>query len=72
MVLFFFGLPNDLPWLIGSAVAAGFFVIALLPVSFECAVEITYPVNESTSAGLSPLFVLSCAVLIWMRVKDCW
>jgi hypothetical protein len=52
MVLFFFGLPSNESWLIGSAVAAGFFIIALLPVSFEAAVEVTFPVNEATSAGL--------------------
>jgi hypothetical protein len=52
MVLFFFGLPENEPWLIGSAVAAGFFLIAMLPVAFEAAVEVTFPVNEATSAGL--------------------
>jgi hypothetical protein len=52
MVLFFFGIPSNEPWLIGSAVSAGFFIIALLPVSFETAVEVTFPVNEATSAGL--------------------
>ncbi len=53
MILFFFGLlPINESWLIGSAVSAGFFLIALLPVVFETAVEVTFPVNESTSAGL--------------------
>ncbi len=56
MVLLFFGLPSDEPWLIGSAVTGGFFLIALLPVSFETAVEVTFPVNESTSAGLLIMF----------------
>ena len=37
LLLFFFGLPNNRSWLIGSAVPMGFFLIALLPIVFEAA-----------------------------------
>ncbi len=63
MIIFFFGLPSDEPWLIGSAVMAGFFLISLLPVTFECAVEVTFPVNEATSAGLLVMAGNAYAVL---------
>jgi hypothetical protein len=72
MILFYFGLPSDEPWLIGSAVAAGFFIIALLPVAFETAVEITYPVNEATSAGLAKENQTKKKSNRFFSLKDCW
>lgn len=55
LVLFYLGLSfyfTNEAWLIGSGAMTGFFLISLLPVAFETAVELTYPVNETTSAGI--------------------
>ena len=45
------------PWVMGvSLVAMGFFVLQILPVSFEFAIELLFPVGEAFIVGLMTLF----------------
>jgi len=44
--------PNELYPLAVSISFMGFFILPLLPVSFECAVECTYPIRSEWSTGL--------------------
>jgi predicted MFS family arabinose efflux permease len=44
--------PNELYPLALSISFMGFFILPLLPVSFECAVECTYPIRSEWSTGL--------------------
>lgn len=52
MILFTFTLNRDL-WIIFLAAGAlGFFMTGYLPIGFEFAAELTYPVSEGTTSGL--------------------
>ncbi|KAI6182417.1 MFS domain-containing protein [Aphelenchoides bicaudatus] len=52
MILFTFTLKMDL-WIIFLAAGAlGFFMTGYLPIGFEFAAELTYPVSEGTTSGL--------------------
>ena len=72
LVLFYFGLPCSHVWLLVSAGCIGFFLVSLLPLSFEMSVEITYPVNESTSGGLMILFgnVVALILIVFFSFFD--
>ena len=65
MVWFMFMIKeNNLPLLIASCAATGFFAFAGLPVGLELCVECTYPVHEGLSAGLIWIFAQSVSIAI--------
>lgn len=52
MILFTFALQMELWVVFLAAGALGFFMTGYLPIGFEFAAELTYPVNEGTTSGL--------------------
>lgn len=66
MVLFTFTLKMDLWIIFLSAGALGFFMTGYLPIGFEFAAELTFPIAEGTTSGLLNGAVQVVGVLMTM------
>ena len=55
---------KDIHWLFPIIVLFGFFGTSLLPLGFEFAAELTYPVPEGTSAGLLNTSAQLCGIIL--------